>query len=94
MAADTLVLMTEQRANTAGEAGPAARHDEQNEFRFLASDAASVGRKAPLPEVRRLQVSVSDGRALSALRYLPPTAPGAAAEALRYVCLLYTSRCV
>lgn len=46
-----------------------AAGDSTNEFRFLASDAAGVGRTGPLPEVRRVSVPIPDGRQLSALRY-------------------------
>lgn len=46
-----------------------AAGDSTNEFRFLASDAAGVGRTGPLPEVRRVSVPLPDGRQLSALRY-------------------------
>lgn len=46
-----------------------------DEFRFLAGDAARVGRSAPLPEVRRVAVPVGDGRALSGLAFDPAQPP-------------------
>ncbi len=62
----------------------AQRHDEQDEFRFLNADAARVGCTGPLPTVRRHEVTVSDGRTLSALSYTPRDQPDAAP---RYVFL-------
>ncbi|MBL3698385.1 alpha/beta fold hydrolase [Leucobacter luti] len=46
-----------------------------DEFRFLASDAARVGRTGPLPQVARVAVPVGDGRALSGLAFEPGTPP-------------------
>ena len=67
--ADTLVLMTQQSTGGIGDATPSMGPDEQDEFRYLASDAARVGRQAPLPRVRRVEAAVSDGRTVSALSY-------------------------
>ena len=67
--ADTLVLMTQQSTGGIGDATPSVGPDEQDEFRYLTSDAARVGRHAPLPRVRRVEVPVSDGRSVSALSY-------------------------
>ena len=67
--ADTLVLMTQQSTGGIGDATPSVGPDEQDEFRYLTSDAARVGRQAPLPRVRRVEVAVSDGRTVSALSY-------------------------
>ncbi|GAA1634386.1 alpha/beta hydrolase [Leucobacter chromiireducens subsp. solipictus] len=49
--------------------------DTDDEFRFLVSDAARVARAAPLPEVRRITVPVSDGRVLSGLAFDPAQPP-------------------
>lgn len=46
-----------------------------DEFRFLAGDAARVSRTAPLPEVRRVDAPVSQGRRLSGLSFEPDRAP-------------------
>lgn len=46
-----------------------------DEFRFLAGDAARVSRAAPLPEVRRVDAPVSQGRRLSGLSFEPDRAP-------------------
>lgn len=46
-----------------------------DEFRFLNSDALRVAREKPLPEVKRVQVAVSDGRKISALQYEPSKSP-------------------
>lgn len=48
---------------------PHAPHPPTDEFRFLASDAALVGRSGDLPDVRRVSVPLPDGRQLSALRF-------------------------
>lgn len=48
---------------------------EQDEFRFLPGDARRVGRTAPLPEVRRVQTSMPDGRIVSALSFEPEREP-------------------
>lgn len=47
----------------------------QDEFRFFASDAKRVAREDPLPEVKRVDVEVSDGRKISALQYGPSEPP-------------------
>lgn len=46
-----------------------------DEFRFLASDAARVHRVAPLPAVERVRAEAGDGRGLSGLRFGPPADP-------------------
>lgn len=46
-----------------------------DEFRFLPSDAARVGRAGPLPPVERVSVEVADGRRLSALSWEPAQPP-------------------
>ncbi|WP_231580838.1 MULTISPECIES: alpha/beta fold hydrolase [unclassified Leucobacter] len=46
-----------------------------DEFRFLAGDAARVSRTAPLPEVRRVDAPVSQGRRISGLSFEPDRAP-------------------
>ena len=74
--ADTLVLMTQQSTGGIGDATPSVGSDEQDEFRYLASDAARVGRQAPLPRVRRVEAPVSDGRSVSALSYGSPPPAG------------------
>ncbi len=43
--------------------------DPFDEFSFLAAQAADIGRTAPLPAATREQLTLPDGRALSALRY-------------------------
>lgn len=48
-------------------------HDD--EFRFLAGDAARVARTAPLPEVERVRIPLSSGRAASALAFAPGLDP-------------------
>lgn len=48
------------------------RHDD--EFRFLSSDAARVGRTQPLPEVDRVTLHTPTGN-VSALRFAPEAAP-------------------
>lgn len=88
--ADTLVLMTEQsagEANEANTANTATGRGEQDEFRYLASDAARVGRQAPLPQVRRVEVPVGDGRTISALSYGSSSPAGDARFAPQYVFL-------
>lgn len=55
--------------------------DPAAEFRFLASDAARVGRAGPLPGVTRVSAKVGDERTLSGLAFTPqatadhPSAP-------------------
>lgn len=85
--ADTLVHMTEQGASAADEGSEAMSRLEPDELRFLASDAARVGRTSPLPEVRRLRATVSEDRILSALSYAPASPPSAEIAAPRYVFL-------
>ncbi|EYT53234.1 hydrolase [Leucobacter sp. UCD-THU] len=46
-----------------------------DEFRFLAGDAARVGRSAPLPRVERISAPVAEGRAVSGLRFGGPADP-------------------
>lgn len=48
---------------------PAAGLPSDDEFRFLPSDAARVGRTGPLPRVERVGAEVSEGRRLSGLAY-------------------------
>ncbi|HBS08483.1 MAG TPA: alpha/beta hydrolase, partial [Microbacterium sp.] len=45
-----------------------------DEFRFLATDARSVGVAGDLPPVERISLALDDGRTLSALRFgdIPP----------------------
>ena len=40
-----------------------------DEFRFLATDARSVGVAGDLPPVERISLALDDGRTLSALRF-------------------------
>lgn len=87
--AGTLVLMTEQsagEANEASTANSASGHDELDEFRYLASDAARVDRQTPLPQVRRVEVPAGDGRTISALNY-GSNSPAGDADAPQYVFL-------
>lgn len=49
--------------------------EPQDEFRFLSSDAKRVARENPLPEVKRVEVEVSDGRKIAALQYAPTEPP-------------------
>ncbi|WP_024356346.1 alpha/beta fold hydrolase [Leucobacter chironomi] len=46
-----------------------------DEFRFLTGDAARVHRTAPLPRVERVSARVTDGRAMSGLRFGAPEDP-------------------
>ncbi|WP_375384810.1 alpha/beta fold hydrolase [uncultured Microbacterium sp.] len=49
-----------------------------DEFSFLGGQAADAGIAGPLPRTERLNLSLPDGRTLSALRYTPQdSAPGA-----------------
>ena len=48
-----------------------------DEFSFLAEQSADAGIDAPLPRGERLSLQLADGRALSALRYLPADSPTA-----------------
>lgn len=60
---------------------PGHTHGLAPEFRFLASDAARVGRTGPLPRVIRVSTMVGDDRTLSGLAFTPhsvadrPSAP-------------------
>ncbi|WP_449283556.1 alpha/beta fold hydrolase [Leucobacter sp.] len=47
----------------------------EDEFRFLAGDAARVGRTAPLPAVERVRVGTHDARGVSGLRFGAPADP-------------------
>ncbi len=49
--------------------------DLHDEFRFLAGDAARVGRSGPLPLITRVTAEVGDGRQVSALSYAADAAP-------------------
>lgn len=46
-----------------------------DEFRFLPGDAAMVCREGPLPEVRRVQAVLGDGRIVSGLSFRPELPP-------------------
>lgn len=46
-----------------------------DEFRFLPGDAARAARTSPLPEVRRVDAPVSQGRRMSGLSFDPDRAP-------------------
>jgi len=45
--------------------------DDLDEFSFLPAQAADIGVDGPLPRGERLDLTLSDGRTLSALRYAP-----------------------
>lgn len=53
-----------------------------DEFRFLAADAARVAVAAPLPRAHRVEAKLADGRSVSALTFEPAEArePGGAPE--------------
>lgn len=53
--------------------GPLVTDTDFGEFSFLAAQAAHNGIAGPLPIPTRLQLTLSDGRTLSALRYDPAT---------------------
>ncbi len=48
---------------------------QEDEFRFLESDAARVGRTGPLPEVERVRAAAGEGRRVSGLAFRPGEAP-------------------
>jgi pimeloyl-ACP methyl ester carboxylesterase len=50
-----------------------------DEFSFLAEQAADIGIEGPTPHGERLSLTLPDGRTLSALRYVPESAPEGAA---------------
>lgn len=49
--------------------------DLDNEFRFLAGDAARAGRTTPLPEVRRVEAETNEGRRIRGISFDPEQAP-------------------
>ncbi len=54
--------------------------DDFDEFSFLPAQAADNGLTGPLPRGERLNLTLADGRVLSALRYAPASDPGAAPQ--------------